>query len=70
MAEINFLPVCSNCKKIIYGRIDYEKEEGRIYPVACPYCSSLFKTLSIPYIPFYNFENELPINKTIDFKIK
>ena len=70
MAEINFLPVCSNCKNIIYGRIDYEEEHKHIYPVACPYCGSLFETLSIPYIPFYNFENESPINKEIRFKNK
>ena len=65
MAEINFLPVCSNCKKIILEEVNIEyidvwslneKLESRepiVYPRICPYCRAYFDCITIPRtLPF------------------
>lgn len=64
MAEINFLPVCSNCNKVIHGEIDYEEidtmdirlfihKHWEITPRICPYCGEFFETITMPTkLPF------------------
>ncbi len=63
MAEIEFLPVCSNCHEIIYNiEIDYTGYGHRttnkiwsdsIIPYKCPYCGCYFDLITIPTkLPF------------------
>ena len=65
MAEINFLPVCSNCKKVILVEVNVEyvdvwslneklaSKEPIIYPGICPYCGAYFDSITIPgTLPF------------------
>lgn len=69
MAEINFLPVCSNCHRILYDReigvetdiINNEVKPlpmkipySRITPYKCRYCGEYFETVTMPTkLPFY-----------------
>ena len=68
MAEINFLPVCSNCGRVLYGQeiaietdiIDNEVEAlplkipySRITPWRCCYCGEVFEMVTMPTkLPF------------------
>ena len=58
MAEINFLPVCSNCKQIIHETIDYEEHADTypsytITPGVCPHCGERFDSITMPRrLPF------------------
>ena len=68
MAEINFLPVCSNCHRVLYDReigvetdiINNEIEPlpmkipySRITPWKCRYCGEPFETVTMPTkLPF------------------
>lgn len=65
MAEINFLPVCSNCKKVILVEVNVEyvdvwslneklaNKEPIINPGICPYCRAYFDSITIPRtLPF------------------
>lgn len=68
MASINFLPVCSKCKSIIWKVIDYtppcelgllgEKlylTKPEITPQECPVCGERFELITLPAnIPFDN----------------
>ena len=61
MASINFLPVCSKCKSIIWEVIDYKStcESGllvekqysmalEITPEKCPVCGERFESINVP----------------------
>ena len=68
MAEINFLPVCSNCRELLdYEDIDCKQTfslvetksdmlkipEYHVYPCMCPNCGERFETITIPKgLPF------------------
>lgn len=63
MAEINFLPICSNCFNIILQEVDYKEDDGdtfikllktySITPSSCPYCEKPFTKITIPTkLPF------------------
>jgi len=72
MAEIRFMPVCTECKKIIFERIDcnnmvWQKDTIRycvnyqLTPYSCPNCGAIFEQIEIPTrLPFDNrdMENE------------
>lgn len=68
MAEINFLPVCSNCHKVLYDReitvekyVNNEVEPfpmkipySQISPYKCRFCGEHFETVTMPtQLPFY-----------------
>lgn len=68
MAEIRFLPVCSNCGTILkyreiefgedeFGSIDaylFKANNGRISPNQCPICGIVFDRIVMPTrLPFY-----------------
>ena len=68
MAEIRFLPVCSNCGTILkyreiefgedeFGSIDaylFKANNGRIRPDQCPICGIVFDRIVMPTrLPFY-----------------
>lgn len=59
-ATIEFLPICSNCKKEIRSIIDYRFEplsqDGcEISPLICPECGAIFTSITIPRtLPFNN----------------
>jgi len=49
--SIKFLPVCTNCRKIIEERIDCE--DNIVTPRFCPHCNVPFNAIEIPTkIPF------------------
>ena len=60
MAEINFLPVCSNCKKVILTEVgiayvdDFvpnhylHERRQQVYPYHCPYCHEKFDLITLP----------------------
>ena len=68
-ANIDFLPVCSNCHQVLYGElIEVKKEDipvyydvykvdypaNHIYPKRCPHCMTEFIAATIPEgLPFY-----------------
>lgn len=70
MAEINFLPVCSNCNKVISGNIDCEEYERmdlslaismfyEITPRACPNCGEYFDRITMPQrLPFWSVSKD------------
>lgn len=78
MAEINFVPVCSNCKKIITTTIDYTIDDENEYttknnylikqyqikPYRCPYCGEHFEIITMPTkLPFeYSYHNIMTAN--------
>ena len=69
MAEINFLPVCSECGNVLFGEeIDYEHIKdildgeriilrhavGIVHPTKCPKCNVVFSKITAPTrLPFY-----------------
>ena len=68
MADIRFLPVCSNCGTILkyreievyeeeFGRIDgylFTANNGKISPDQCPICGIIFDKIIMPTrLPFY-----------------
>ena len=58
-AEINFLPVCSNCHQVPRKTINYMPDNApyTITPYCCPNCGALFETITIPTgFPFYTEE--------------
>lgn len=68
IASSNFLPVCSNCLKIIWQTVEATQEienvdkrpkvtgaRYSISPEKCPYCNSFFENIIIPTkLPFDN----------------
>lgn len=66
MAEINFLPVCSNCRTILddqlidlaenvtlHGQPAYAVKDYSIVPRFCPKCREYFSSITMPTkIPF------------------
>ena len=56
MAEIKFLPVCSNCGKIIYQKIDYQHPDlfrHEFTPAHCPHCWAMIESIMMPTrLPF------------------
>ena len=65
MAEIQFRPICSNCKQIIYDKIDFGYDEDAVCdkvkyphnywmtPIECPNCGELFEMIIMPRnLPF------------------
>ena len=68
MAEIRFLPVCSNCNRIIYETVDFSPPDlsyfennikyitelqRYISPNICPYCGEYFNRIVMPTeLPF------------------
>lgn len=67
-AEINFLPVCSNCHQVINKTISYMPDNApyTITPSCCPNCGAFFETITIPTkFPFYTEEyTHMKIEKT------
>ena len=67
-ATIEFLPICSNCGKVIYGVIDYEHcatieqerikyPEYQIAPYYCRNCGAIFTRITMPTsLPFDNIQ--------------
>ena len=64
-ATIQFLPVCSNCGRIIYDIINVTKEtlvreivtipRTVVEPGQCKYCGAIFEQITIPnHLPFNN----------------
>jgi len=67
LAQILFRPTCSNCKKQLFGIIDYEydtgalsadfiKDRGHVEPNCCPYCGEWFDSIEMPgpNLPYEN----------------
>lgn len=53
MANIEFLPVCSNCKNIILTEVDFDFQNSVIYPSICPRCKEPLCRITIPTkLPF------------------
>lgn len=58
MANIVFLPVCSDCNAIIFDEVDYRREllerfdstiiNQVITPYKCPVCGKLFNKIVMP----------------------
>lgn len=79
MADIEFLPVCSNCGQIIYEIIDIEYsdeiddcrpnknkylfKESYIMPFMCPYCKHQFTGIIAP--SKLPFDNRKPFTMEI-----
>lgn len=68
MAEINFVPCCSNCGVKIYDEVGVEyvdelppndylyRRNERVYPHKCPFCGEFFDCITIPSkLPYQNF---------------
>lgn len=69
--EIRFMPVCSNCERIIHGYIDVQEveplanrdnhkmqiwKEHEIIPWRCPYCETMFERIVMPTkLPFNGY---------------
>ena len=63
-AAIVFVPVCSNCKNVILGEVDYNEVEststfrdnkfflmpktGCFIPEKCPYCGAIIRLITMP----------------------
>ena len=70
-ATIQFLPVCSNCERIIYDIINIEEEQlsvetyhtphTRIKPGQCKRCGAIFEQIVVP--------NRFPFNNKKEFSI-
>lgn len=53
MANIEFLPVCSNCKNIILTEVDFDFQNSVIYPPICPVCKEpLYEIILHTKLPF------------------
>lgn len=75
MADILFMPVCSNCYKVLPCDIDYEEvvqpvtiskfehiKRYNITPYSCPYCGEKFIRIEMPTrLPYRNTANEISI---------
>ena len=65
-ATISFLPVCSNCKRIVRDKVQLVKKiepvndrnrvlnEWEVAPKRCKYCGEFFDGVTIPGLPFDN----------------
>ena len=70
-ATIQFLPVCSNCGRIIYDIIDVTEDQlsaeayhiphTRIEPEQCKRCGAIFRQIDVP--------NRFPFNNKKEFSI-
>lgn len=70
-ATIQFLPVCSNCGRIIYDIIDvaedplytepYHGPHTKIEPQQCKRCGAFFENITVP--------NRFPFNNKKEFSI-
>jgi len=64
-ATIQFLPVCSNCGRIIYDIIDITEDQlsGETYhtPHKCKRCGAIFENIIVP--------NHFPFNNKKEFSI-
>lgn len=68
MATIQFMPVCTECKKVIFDYIDCNNEvlsmdnvryptHYQITPYSCPNCGAIFEQIVMPTrLPFDNRE--------------
>lgn len=69
MASISFVPMCTNCKQIIWDVIDYKEayrqpdvlggaryfKDHEISPERCPNCGKIFESIEVPTkIPYDN----------------
>lgn len=70
MATIQFMPVCTKCKKVIFDYIDCNNEvwhmdnvgyvNCQITPYSCPNCGAIFEEVTMPTeLPFDNRDLEM-----------
>lgn len=62
-ADIEFLPTCSKCKKVLWTYVNYEIDNepiqtrlssGYVTPSSCPYCKRIFQGIKIQGLPCDN----------------
>lgn len=70
MAKIEFLPVCSNCGRVIYDTVTIKVEKNEVYPgvhlytgrselspARCPHCDERFNTIIMHTLPYHPKED-------------